>query len=297
MAPPFGSEAAGTVLRVSDTRTVTLTQTETPAVEQLLPGNLIESAISRGQPVELVARLIREASSSWPTMTDIPLLVASRRRGDSLIATAPPAQRWLLIGREDPGHAAPSTSSTRRRDRWPTGPTLGARISLIRRPARHPRTPSPFRWAVADIRPAREGIRWNVAQSLDDVVHTPWEVTAGEVNRWPWCAATSNTTCALRGRPVAAAMDPLWPGRVWECSHLGGDRFAATAVLFSTRVVLRPTGSDSGPAAEGLRARHGCAGTPAWTQRLQSARRQAAQALAREAGRAATPSTGCSHYT
>jgi hypothetical protein len=35
----------------------------------------------------------------------------------------------------------------------------------------------------------------------------------------------------VRGRPVAAALDPTHPGRVWECSHVGGCRFAAALVL------------------------------------------------------------------
>jgi hypothetical protein len=36
--------------------------------------------------------------------------------------------------------------------------------------------------------------------------------------------------CARLGRPVAAALDKARPGRVWECSHLGGHRFAANLV-------------------------------------------------------------------
>jgi len=37
--------------------------------------------------------------------------------------------------------------------------------------------------------------------------------------------------CALRGRPVAAALASRWPELVWECSHIGGDRFAPNVVL------------------------------------------------------------------
>ncbi len=36
--------------------------------------------------------------------------------------------------------------------------------------------------------------------------------------------------CARLGRPVAAALDEARAGRVWECSHLGGHRFAANLV-------------------------------------------------------------------
>ena len=37
--------------------------------------------------------------------------------------------------------------------------------------------------------------------------------------------------CALRGRPLARTMPAPGPTDVWECSHLGGDRFAANALV------------------------------------------------------------------
>lgn len=38
--------------------------------------------------------------------------------------------------------------------------------------------------------------------------------------------------CANRGRPVVRALrESRWADRVWECSHIGGDRFAANLVV------------------------------------------------------------------
>ncbi|MEV8377208.1 sucrase ferredoxin [Kribbella sp. NPDC056861] len=37
--------------------------------------------------------------------------------------------------------------------------------------------------------------------------------------------------CAMRGRPAAAALSAAFPERTWECSHIGGDRFAANLVF------------------------------------------------------------------
>lgn len=37
--------------------------------------------------------------------------------------------------------------------------------------------------------------------------------------------------CAVRGRAAAAAIAECYPEIVWECSHLGGDRFAATMLI------------------------------------------------------------------
>lgn len=38
--------------------------------------------------------------------------------------------------------------------------------------------------------------------------------------------------CAERGRPLFHAVRDAFPDRTWECSHIGGDRFAANLVAF-----------------------------------------------------------------
>jgi hypothetical protein len=43
--------------------------------------------------------------------------------------------------------------------------------------------------------------------------------------------------CARLGRPVIAALDAEYPGRVYECSHLGGHRFAANLVCLPDGLV------------------------------------------------------------
>jgi hypothetical protein len=40
-----------------------------------------------------------------------------------------------------------------------------------------------------------------------------------------------DTCCAVRGRPVGRALSERWPDLVWECSHVGGDRFAGNVVV------------------------------------------------------------------
>src|SRR3712207_3936442 len=40
--------------------------------------------------------------------------------------------------------------------------------------------------------------------------------------------------CAIEGRPVAIALARHSPGQVWECSHVGGDRFAANVLVLPT---------------------------------------------------------------
>jgi (2Fe-2S) ferredoxin len=58
--------------------------------------------------------------------------------------------------------------------------------------------------------------------------------------------------CALRGRPVAAALAQEWPAETWECSHVGGDRFAANLVVLPDGVYYGNL--DPGTAVETIRS-------------------------------------------
>jgi len=160
---------------------------------------------------------------------------AARTRGDAMLGTASPASMWLLIERSgawprraleafEPALAAGLSAKAERH---------GARVTLIRSPGKHPREDGGFRWAVADARPGHEGIRWHTSEDYREVVERDWDVSAGEGEPVALVCSHSrhDVCCAVRGRPVAAAGDLVWPGRVWECSHVGGDRFAATVVL------------------------------------------------------------------
>ena len=55
--------------------------------------------------------------------------------------------------------------------------------------------------------------------------------------------------CAVRGRPVAAALAGMWPGDVWECTHTGGDRFAGNVVVLPEGVVYGALDAGSAVAA------------------------------------------------
>ena len=42
---------------------------------------------------------------------------------------------------------------------------------------------------------------------------------------------TKDMCCAVEGRPLADSLAAQHPGLVWECSHLGGDRFAGNVAV------------------------------------------------------------------
>lgn len=163
---------------------------------------------------------------------------AARERGDPLAGTAAPARRWLLI--EYPAPWATHALQSRL-----IPPALGARLEalarsrgdrvlLIRRHGRR-RLDGPKAWAVVDH---DAGQRWGSWETAEDLAPAA-DAFAGEVvatgPQEPLllvCAhGLHDTCCAMRGRPVAAVLAQRWPGQTWECSHVGGDRFAPNVVL------------------------------------------------------------------
>ncbi|TQN43430.1 hypothetical protein FHU33_2875 [Blastococcus colisei] len=159
-------------------------------------------------------------------------------RGDSPVATASPAQRWLLI--EQPGPWGRDALTESRFDAE-VAPLLarrsraeGVRLLLVRRPGDR-LADSGRRWAYADSRPGHEGLWWSVRTSDADLLTAPWDGSVGAAAPGPTYLVCTHgghdACCALRGRPLARALPAPGPADVWECSHLGGDRFAANVLV------------------------------------------------------------------
>ncbi len=164
--------------------------------------------------------------------------VQALARGDSGMATASPVHRWLLV--EQPGpwgreallqsrfdaEVAPLLAERARRE--------DVRVLLVRRPGDR-LADAGGRWAYADSRLGREGLWWSVRGSDADLLTAPWDGSVGEPAERPTYLVCTHgghdACCALRGRPLARAMPAPGPADVWECSHLGGDRFAANVVV------------------------------------------------------------------
>ncbi|WP_426564436.1 sucrase ferredoxin [Angustibacter sp. McL0619] len=174
----------------------------------------------------------------------------ARERDDPLVGTAAPARRWLLI--EHPGPWATDALASSGIDlgvqstlRASAG-AAGARILLVRRPGRAgqaapDRADEPRAWAVIDHASGAPSV-WGTWRADGDLLaaamaldpeRAPSGVThpATEPVLLVCTHGRHDTCCALRGRPVAAALAEHWPDWTWECSHVGGDRFAANVVL------------------------------------------------------------------
>jgi hypothetical protein len=162
---------------------------------------------------------------------------ASESRGDELYATAAPARFFVLV--EQPGawgrnavgdwrhgHAA-RTELLHRADE------AGARLLLVRRLHREPGAPR--RWSLVDARPGSESVREGTFEDDRELDRLDPREPVGEQSAQPIYLVCTHgrrdACCAQRGWPVAAALTEAYPDQVWQCSHVGGDRFAANLVI------------------------------------------------------------------
>ncbi len=112
-----------------------------------------------------------------------------------------------------------------------------SRLLLVRRPGAERRSPADRTLFLARCVRGREQVLTRrcavedvAAAAADDA---GWVVHEGPVflvcthGRKDWC-------CALRGRPLARAFAEAQPEGTWECSHLGGCRFAANVLSLPT---------------------------------------------------------------
>lgn len=185
---------------------------------------------------------------------------AARERGDGIAGTAPRGTYWVLV--EHRGGWPPNGFDGLDLDAevyaqvFAAAQALRARILLIRRHGRRSRA-STGQWAVmhlagpGDLRQIWG--RWRHDEDLRAIPEALTEVAdpanAGRLSGDPVllvCAhGQHDVCCAVRGRPVAAALAARWPESVWECSHVGGDRFAANVLVVPDGVYYGNLEADS----------------------------------------------------
>ncbi len=158
-------------------------------------------------------------------------------RDDPMLGTAFPASRILLV--EQPGGWGPAGLLASQFDPQlatelaNTMGKQGIRILAIRRPGRAPQ-PERRRWGLADCRPGSQSMTWGTF-AADAELLEPLVGVRDDRPVYAICAhGTHDMCCAIQGRPVAAALERQCPGRVWECSHVGGDRFSANVLVLPT---------------------------------------------------------------
>ncbi|MZD07474.1 sucrase ferredoxin [Streptomyces sp. SID5785] len=167
---------------------------------------------------------------------------SARTRGDALAGTAPHGVVWILVeyrgGWPPNGFDGLDLDPEIKALVYAAAQAARARVLLIRRHERaRIRDTTAQRWAV--LRHDGTGAHrqhWGTWERDADLAGIVAGLDApGETGRPPVVLVCTHgrhdTCCALRGRPVAAALSERLPGQVWECTHVGGDRFAASVVV------------------------------------------------------------------
>jgi hypothetical protein len=175
----------------------------------------------------------------------------SVRRGEPVHATASRVQRWLVV--EQPGPWGRDALLESRMDHVVSralhaqGRRHGVRILLSRRPGwREPGTAR--RVHLARTTPAGG---WIEHLDLDEEALCRLDLAALREDAPPGLGAAGpeplflvctngrhDPCCADFGRPVVRALAAAGVADVWECSHVGGDRFAANVVALPAGVYL-----------------------------------------------------------
>jgi hypothetical protein len=177
----------------------------------------------------------------------------------SALGTSPVATFWVALEQNGPWGAKAATQSHLDPD---LGTTLNrmcqeatGRFILIRRPGSHSdlrvERPGRVHTQRAYLAGGLAGHPWLLEADLDDparLAQLPVAALAGgdidvvrragpefRCSLGPILMICANSRrdvcCSVRGRAVALESGSQRPGKVWECSHTGGHRFAPTGVL------------------------------------------------------------------
>lgn len=161
-------------------------------------------------------------------------------RGDSMAGTASHGLVWVLIeyrgGWPPNGFDGLDIDPETKALVLSAAQTARARVLLVERPGRR-RREGPSSWAV--LRHQKSGAhlqQWGTWSHDEDLAEIATALTSpGKPGLPPVILVCTHgphdPCCAVWGRPVGRALSQHWPELVWECSHVGGDRFAANAVV------------------------------------------------------------------
>lgn len=179
------------------------------------------------------------------TETAFRCAAASEARDDLLAGTASTTRAFLLVEHPGPWGVTALTDA-----RLPAGlgaelkrrgAEVGAKVLLTRRPDGASRASEGVRVFAAHADHATPWLETTVLDRIEDAADLDLAalvegrslgLTAYDGPLVAVCThGRHDACCAERGRPVSQALAEAFPGETWEVSHLGGDRFAANAVV------------------------------------------------------------------
>jgi hypothetical protein len=187
--------------------------------------------------------------------------VVSLASGEPLYGTAPRASAWLLVeqpgawGRKALTESALDPELGAELER--RGNAAGAKVLLVKRPGRahDGNRRRAFVCSPAPAGPFVEEIELSDPAALLGVdleaVAGGERTGLGRLRSDPLYLVCTNgrrdACCAWLGVPVLRAIDAARPGAGWECSHIGGHRFAANVVCLPDGICYGRVAADDAP--------------------------------------------------
>ena len=183
---------------------------------------------------------------SMPTRERLDSCAAvSQALQEPVAGTAPVAQAWVAV--EMPG-TWPAKVLADQAHPWlgaleARAKVFGVSVIAVRKPGRVGRTgPAGVRALVACTLPGRTVAGELTLADPEELAELDLGQLAGGVlaprarplasNVLLVCTnAKRDACCAVAGRALVDELDRARPGQIWECSHLGGHRFAPTALV------------------------------------------------------------------
>ncbi len=171
---------------------------------------------------------------------------------EPMIGTVDQRRRWLLL--EDRSawgsHAVEDVFGA---DAAAAAKRLGMRLLLVRRREGDPAADAVRRAILVDTERGEMAIR-SITDPAELSIASVGEGALAEFGaplRDPIFLVCTNgkrdACCALRGRALVAALAAEHAERVWECTHLGGHRFAGNLVCLPDGIVYGRVTADDGP--------------------------------------------------
>ena len=171
---------------------------------------------------------------------------------EPMIGSVDVRRRWLLI--EDRGawgsHAADDVVGA---GFVGAAKARGLRVLLVRRREGDPAADVTRRAILVDTETREMAVRTITdpgSLSLERAVEAPVD-EFGDLTTDPIFLVCTNgkrdACCALRGRALVSALGLAQPERTWECTHLGGHRFAGNLVCLPDGIVYGRVGAEAGP--------------------------------------------------
>jgi hypothetical protein len=161
-------------------------------------------------------------------------------RDEPLAGSAPVARRWVCVEQRGawPGdltaHPEPALAAL--------AATPGWRLLLIRRPGRRGERGAPLRVYLADTAPGATRVTTFTVDGPEQLAELDLPADdeplpgapVGDPLLLVCTHGRRDRCCAVDGRALALAVVDAGEQHVWECSHLGGHRFAPTALVLPT---------------------------------------------------------------